>query len=102
MMDLLYLRNVTTLHLDRESCTGCRLCTQVCPRSVLSMEGNKARIVARDACIECGACSRNCLPAAITVRAGVGCAAALINGALGRKDACCVIDAEDNDSPSCC
>jgi ferredoxin len=101
-MDLLYLRNVTTLRLDREVCTGCRLCIHVCPRSVLAMEGKKARVVARDACIECGACSRNCISGAIAVKAGVGCAAAIINSKLGRKDACCVIDAEGDTSSSCC
>ena len=101
-MDLLYLRNVTTLHLDEESCTGCRLCVQVCPRSVLAMEGKRARVVSRDACIECGACSRNCPAGAVTVTAGVGCAAAIINAKLGRKNACCVIDGEGDVPSPCC
>jgi ferredoxin len=45
--------------------------------------------VDRDACMECGACARNCPVAALRVRAGVGCAAAVINGALGRGGDCC-------------
>jgi ferredoxin len=32
-----------------------------------------------DACMECGACAKNCPTAAIRVDAGVGCASGLIN-----------------------
>ena len=42
------------------------------------MESRKARIVDGDACMECGACARNCEREAITVRAGVGCLEALV------------------------
>lgn len=86
-----YLRNVTTLKLERELCTGCRTCLNVCPRGVFEMEDKKARVSSRDNCIECGACALNCADGALTVRAGVGCAAAIINGRLGRESACCVI-----------
>jgi NAD-dependent dihydropyrimidine dehydrogenase PreA subunit len=91
-MPLLYLRDVTTLRLDRDACTGCRVCTFVCPRDVFVMEEKRARIVNQDACIECGACALNCADGALTVKAGVGCAQAIINSKLGRRNACCVID----------
>ena len=74
-----YLRNVTTLELDPETCIGCGRCLEVCPHQVFSLTGNKARIIDFDACMECGACARNCPAAAIRVDAGVGCAAGLIN-----------------------
>jgi len=90
MATLRYLRNVSTLELDRELCTGCGACELVCPQAVLAMaDDGLATIRDRDACMECGACAVNCEYEALTVEAGVGCAAAVINAALGRESACC-------------
>ena len=50
--------------------------------AVFCMDSQKVRIVDRDACMECGACARNCPTAALSVKAGVGCATAIIRGAL--------------------
>jgi NAD-dependent dihydropyrimidine dehydrogenase PreA subunit len=86
---LRYLSDVVTLELDVDCCTGCGMCVSVCPHAVFVMDDSKATIVDRDACMECGACARNCPADAIQVQAGVGCAAAVINGALGRKSECC-------------
>ncbi len=86
MPALRYLYNVTTLKLDDEKCNGCRMCQTVCPHGVFVVENGKARLSDRDACMECGACARNCLSEAITVQAGVGCAAALLASHLGRSD----------------
>ncbi len=92
MGELIYLKNVVTLQLDQEKCTGCGTCLEVCPRQVLSLNGKKARIANRDACMECGACALNCPFEALAVEAGVGCAAAVINSALGRTgDSCCCV-----------
>lgn len=89
-MGLRYLRNVTTLSLEAARCVGCGLCLMVCPQAVLALEGGKAAIADRDACMECGACANNCPAGAISVQAGVGCAQAVINSALGRTSgACC-------------
>jgi len=77
-----YIRNVVTLELDQEKCTGCGLCTIVCPHAVLAISDKKAQIIQRDACMECGACSTNCPFAAISVQAGVGCAAAILRGKM--------------------
>jgi NAD-dependent dihydropyrimidine dehydrogenase PreA subunit len=89
MTQFVYLKDVVTLELDRDKCTGCRVCESVCPHGVLVREGKKAHIAQLDACMECGACARNCRAEALTVRAGVGCAAGVINGALNRDTACC-------------
>jgi ferredoxin len=91
---LVYLRDVTTLCLFEEKCIGCGMCLTVCPREVLTQANGAVKITHRDACIECGACARNCPVKAITVRAGVGCASAIINAALGRKSSscCCVLE----------
>lgn len=74
-----YLENVVTLALDQRLCIGCRRCVEVCPHQVLAMAENLAKIADRDACMECGACARNCPTRAVTVDAGVGCASGLIN-----------------------
>ena len=88
-----YLADVVTLQLDPDLCTGCGMCTVVCPHAVFSLENGKAHIGDRDMCMECGACSLNCPDGAIFVQAGVGCAQAVINTTLGRKGSCsCTID----------
>lgn len=104
-MSLVYLRDVVTLQFDEEKCIGCQVCLSVCPREVLAAANGRIEVENRDACMECGACQRNCPTGALTVKTGVGCAAAVINQLLGRKSACCVIDEEGTDSSSastCC
>jgi len=87
---LVYLADVVTLRFEPEKCTGCRMCATVCPRGVWAFADKKAVIYDRDACIECGACARNCADGAISVRAGVGCATAIINSYFSKdKGACC-------------
>jgi NAD-dependent dihydropyrimidine dehydrogenase PreA subunit len=97
MGKLTYLKDVVTLELDQEKCVGCGMCLLVCPHAVLGMNNGNAQIENRDACMECGACARNCPTEAITVQAGVGCAAAVINAALGRDSSscCCVIEPQE-------
>jgi ferredoxin len=85
MSDLRYIDDVVTLTYDEAKCTGCQFCTWVCPHGVFVMDGSRARMVDRDACIECGACERNCAFDAIHVRAGVGCAAAIISSWFGGR-----------------
>ena len=96
MERFVYLSNVVTLKLDEEKCTGCGMCLEVCPHSVLEMNRTHVTIQNRDACMECGACSRNCPFDAISVDAGVGCAAAVINSMLGRtgRSCCCLDDSQ--------
>jgi ferredoxin len=85
-----YLKNVVTLKLDGAECTGCLRCLDVCPHAVLAASNGAVSIVDRDACMECGACSRNCPAGALSVSAGVGCAYAVARG--GSCD----------NSPDCC
>ena len=91
MKRLIYLKNVATLKLDEEKCVGCGMCVIVCPHAVFSMNKEHAKIEKKDACMECGACAQNCPPNALSVQTGVGCAAAVINTALGRDGACCCV-----------
>jgi len=78
MAELRYLEDVITLRYDAEKCTGCQMCVMVCPHAVFEMDGNRAKLADPGACMECGACQRNCAFDAITVDSGVGCAAAII------------------------
>lgn len=95
---LVYLKDVVTLELDPELCTGCGMCAIVCPQGVFQVSDRKANISDRDLCMECGACSRNCPSGAISVQTGVGCASAVINSMLGRQSSscCCSLDQYDN------
>lgn len=88
---MIYLKDVVTLQLNTEKCTGCGMCMVVCPHAVFAMNNGRVLIENKDACMECGACAKNCPTEALAVQAGVGCAAAVINAALGREGACCCV-----------
>jgi len=89
-MSLMYLKNVVTLKYDKDKCSGCAMCINVCPHGVFALNNGKAEIVYRDKCMECGACAKNCSFNAIYVRPGVGCAAAIVFSKLrGKKDISC-------------
>jgi NAD-dependent dihydropyrimidine dehydrogenase PreA subunit len=94
-MTLTYPKNGETLVLKLEACIGCGTCVDVCPHAVFRIEGGKAQIASKETCMECGACARNCPVGALTVKAGVGCAGAIIAGKLRGTaptcggDSCC-------------
>jgi NAD-dependent dihydropyrimidine dehydrogenase PreA subunit len=95
-----YLKGVVTLSLEEEKCIGCEMCTVVCPHNVFSVVDGKAVVGNRDDCMECGACAVNCPVGAIQVQKGVGCAAAVINAVLGRKNSsCCCIETNQGSNP---
>lgn len=100
MRNMAYLKNVATLEMNTQKCTGCGMCLDVCPHRVFMLNGKKAVIVDRDACMECGACSRNCPAGALSVQAGVGCAAAVINSLLGKNGGECCCGPQTDDPPS--
>ena len=138
MNNMTYLKDVVTLQLDENKCTGCGMCLEVCQHEVFKIKGmnpeanpllhgivqltdsdllryrnqsftinsSHAVIQNRDACMECGACSLNCPFGAISVQAGVGCANAVINSMLGRKNSECSCSVEPTDSTAkqggCC
>lgn len=94
-----YLANVSSLEFFPDKCTGCGRCVEVCPHAVFVMNGKKAEVSDRDLCMECGACARNCAFGAITVDAGVGCAAAIINGIITGGEPSCGCS---NKAETCC
>jgi NAD-dependent dihydropyrimidine dehydrogenase PreA subunit len=90
-----YLKNVVTLELNVNKCLGCGRCLEVCPHGVFAADDMKVRIKDKDACIECGACAKNCPLNAISVKSGVGCAAAVIKGWLTGKEPSCGCSDDD-------
>jgi ferredoxin len=118
-----YLANVTTLAYSADKCAGCGRCVEVCPQGVFEMQEHKstltpapppqgeggrkkgvlrAAVTDRDLCMECGACARNCDFGAISVNAGVGCAAALINSMITGGEPTCGCSSDAGGASSCC
>jgi ferredoxin len=97
-----YLKNVATLNLDADKCTGCGRCTEVCPRAVFAITDRKVAILDRDRCIECGACRNNCAFGALSVVSGVGCAQALFNAIITGGDPACGCEKNTSKKSGCC
>lgn len=50
--------------VDRDACTGCAACAEVCPQRAINIVGGKAEIN-EWLCVECGSCSLVCPAGAI-------------------------------------
>ena len=54
--------------VDRQACTLCMACPQVCPTQALSDAGDRpALFFTEDSCVQCGLCARACPEQAITL-----------------------------------
>ena len=116
-MSLGYFTSALTLELDATRCTGCGRCVEVCPHNVFAMTRVRrledvaagkppaarlrSSIVGRHRCMECGACAMNCAAGAIKAGAGVGCAAAIINGMIRGTAPTCGCGGDGNGAGSC-
>jgi NAD-dependent dihydropyrimidine dehydrogenase PreA subunit len=97
---LRYLDGVSTLSLDSEKCTGCRMCIEVCPHGVFELAADKrAHIIDSDACMECGACATNCAWGAISLKPGVGCASAIIHSWIYGGEPTCDCNGGSTNAP---
>jgi NADH-quinone oxidoreductase subunit F len=54
--------------VDRENCTGCRLCAKKCPTQAISGEKKQAHLIDQEKCIQCGVCEEVCRFDAILVQ----------------------------------
>ena len=52
------------VNIDRDKCTGCGACVDVCPVNAITIEDGKA--VVSDECVDCGACVGMCPVEAIS------------------------------------
>lgn len=95
------LAAIPTLALNKEKCTGCQRCVQVCPHAVFEMKDKKADIVALERCMECGACQLNCADGALSVETGTGCAQAIIRGAITGTEPSCGCEGDSGGSGCC-
>lgn len=89
-----YVKDVSTLNVNEELCTGCGMCAVVCPHRVFNINNRKAKILDRDRCMECGGCEMNCAFNAIHVKKGVGCATAVLYSYFNKGEVAC--------GPTCC
>ena len=92
-----YLKNVATINLMPDKCSGCGKCVDVCPHGVFNLENSNAIIIDKNSCMECGACVKNCPVSAINVNAGAGCAFSVIIGWITKKEPSC-----GGSSTGCC
>ena len=52
--------------IDRETCTGCGSCIEVCPPQAIEMVDEKA-FISEEFCEECGFCAAECPVCAISI-----------------------------------
>ncbi|HKM09434.1 MAG TPA: 4Fe-4S binding protein [Candidatus Methanomethylophilaceae archaeon] len=52
------------IKINKEECTSCGACIDVCPQDAIKMED--VAIIDQDSCVECGACIDECPQDAIT------------------------------------
>jgi len=53
--------------VDKDKCTGCGTCAEICPMQVFDIVDGKAEPVRADQCVGCRACEMQCPAGAITV-----------------------------------
>ena len=51
--------------IDKEKCTECGACVEVCPVDAIKMKNEK--VVINEECVECGVCVNECSNKAITL-----------------------------------
>ena len=56
-----------SVKLDRESCSGCGICVEICLGDCLRLDGNRRPFIEYETeCWTCGACEYECPEKAIT------------------------------------
>ncbi len=55
------------IKIDKEKCTGCGECVDICPEEVLGLVEDKSEPVNADECVGCESCVEVCEHEAITV-----------------------------------
>jgi len=55
-------------YVDKNKCTGCGTCVDVCPVNVFQIENKKSEVKRPADCIQCRACEASCPEKAIVVK----------------------------------
>lgn len=53
--------------IDKEKCTGCGECVDICPAEVLELADEKSEVANIDECLGCESCVETCPESAITL-----------------------------------
>ena len=57
---LLSLQNPLNYTIIAEKCTGCTLCSRVCPVGAITGTVKQPHVIDHEKCIKCGACREKC------------------------------------------
>lgn len=52
--------NINLINIDKDLCTGCRRCAEVCPVNAIEGEQGKPQSINTDKCVLCGQCIQTC------------------------------------------
>ena len=52
--------SINIINIDKELCTGCRRCAEVCPVNAIEGEEGKTQTINSDRCVICGQCVQIC------------------------------------------
>jgi len=54
--------------VNRETCSGCGNCVEICPNEVYILQGDKSDPIRPEDCIECWVCVKQCPAESIELR----------------------------------
>jgi NADH:ubiquinone oxidoreductase subunit F (NADH-binding)/(2Fe-2S) ferredoxin/Pyruvate/2-oxoacid:ferredoxin oxidoreductase delta subunit len=60
-------KQLITFSIDKDKCTGCRLCVKNCPQQAISGQVKQPHTIDQDKCIKCGVCTDVCKFEAVLV-----------------------------------